>query len=211
MKDLLVLGVETSGRLCSVAWLRNDHILLEYNIEIANIHATLLAELVAKGFEMLALAPSETDLVAVATGPGSFTGLRIGLSYAKGFCYGLQKPIKGVSNFDVLAQSAPLKCKKIITLIDARQNNYYMARYLNGKQQLDSKKVVAKNELNGNSTEDSIIVANQPVADIAAMVIHGKYSAGLICRIGLHTFLATGKDVLEDLEPLYMQPFAGVK
>ena len=196
--------------VCSVAWFHSDRILLEYNIEIPNIHATLLAKLVIKGFELLAISPSEIDLVTVATGPGSFTGLRIGMSYAKGFCYGLQKPIKGISNFDVLACSAPINCKKIITVIDARRNNYYMALFSTGSKKIETKRLVAKNELTRYVTEDTIIVANQPVSDIHLPVIHGRYGAGLICRIGLHTFLEAGADAIESLEPSYMQPFAGV-
>jgi tRNA threonylcarbamoyladenosine biosynthesis protein TsaB len=210
MKELLVLGIETSGMVCSVAWYQSDRILLEYNIEIPHIHATLLAKLVMNGFEMLAILPSEIDLVAVAAGPGSFTGLRIGMSYAKGFCYGLGKPIKGVSNFEVLAISAPLSCKEIMTIIDARHNNYYMALFSNGQKQIETKRLMSKNELARHITNDTIIVTNQPVSDMHAPVIHGRYSAGLICRIGLHTFLEVGADELENLEPSYMQPFAGV-
>jgi tRNA threonylcarbamoyladenosine biosynthesis protein TsaB len=210
MQDLLVLGIETSGALCSVAWFRNNCILLEYNIQGANIHAALLAKLVQNGCNDLGIVPSEIGLVTVTTGPGSFTGLRIGMSYAKGLCYGLQKPIKGISNFEVLAESAPLNFKRLVTMVDARRNNYYIALFPDGNKQMECKKLIAKDELGQYLTKDTIIVSNQPVNDVEALIIHGRYGAGVTCKIGLQSYIAKGKDSLADLEPLYLQSFAGV-
>jgi tRNA threonylcarbamoyl adenosine modification protein YeaZ len=201
MKDRLVLGIETSGILCSVAWFQDDRVLLEYNMQVAHIHAALLAKLVKNGFEELAVSPS---------GPGSFTGLRIGMSYAKGLCFGLQKPIKGVSNFAVLAESAPLNFKRLITIIDARRNNYYMALFPDGTKQINDMKLIAKDELTPYLTEGTIIVANKPTHNSKGYMIHGRYGAGLICKIGLHLYVDKGADSLEELEPLYMESFAGM-
>jgi tRNA threonylcarbamoyladenosine biosynthesis protein TsaB len=210
MKDLLVLGIETSGILCSVAWFRNECILLEYNIEVANIHATLLAKLVKNGFEELAVPSSELDLITIATGPGSFTGLRIGMSYAKGLSFGMQKPIKGVTNFEILAYSAPLHYKRLVTLVDARRNNYYMAVFSDSQREILEKKLVSRDDIDQYLSDDTVIVSNGNVSGIEERLFVGRYGAGLLCRIGLRRFVEKGADSLGDLEPLYMHPFAGV-
>ena len=184
--------------------------LQEYSVEMANVHAALLAKLAKQGFDELQIKPFNTDLIAVATGPGSFTGLRIGLSYAKGLSYGLQKPIIGVSNFRILAQSAPPQNSKVVTLIDARRGNWYMAIFSGGKKDLIEKKLIAGKELSPYLSDDTIIVANQSVPGIENLHIIGTYGAGTLCQVGLNQYLEEGPDSLDALEPLYLQPFAGV-
>lgn len=99
----MILGVETSGLLCSIAWYENNHILLEYNIEKNQIHSAVLADLFQSGLNYLHKSVNDVSLIAIATGPGSYTGLRIGMSFIKGMCYGKNIPIIGISNFYVLA------------------------------------------------------------------------------------------------------------
>ena len=106
MSDHLVLGIETSGILCSVAWWQNGSVLLEYNLEKKNEHAVLLAALVERGFNELKIDHNTVTHVAVGSGPGSFTGLRIGMSYAKGFCFGHNIPLIPVTNFELLSDLA---------------------------------------------------------------------------------------------------------
>ena len=99
----MILGIETSGILCSIAWYENEHILLEYNIERNQVHSNVLADLFNNGMNHLNKRANDISLASIGCGPGSFTGLRIGMSFLKGLCFGSDIPIIGVSNFNVLA------------------------------------------------------------------------------------------------------------
>ncbi len=74
------------------------------------------------------------DLIAIDVGPGSFTGLRIGLSVAKGLAWAAEKPLVGVTSLDVMARSLPSTPLKICPLIDARKNEVYAALYKYGSE-----------------------------------------------------------------------------
>ena len=213
----LVLGIETSGILCSVAWVLEDRILLEYNIEMPNIHATLLPDLISEGLNKLKIKNEDINLVAVALGPGSFTGLRIGMSYAKGFCYGLKKPIVGVTNFEVLANQAPINFAPVYTLINAQRGKYYLGIFQDGIN-LYKAELITIDQIVSRVNEKSIILLNEMTEDmynelikVSSYIVKAGYSGSLICKSGLNKFNNHGADDLELLEPFYLQKFAGVK
>lgn len=214
---MLVLGIETSGILCSVGWVRDDKILLEYNIEMPNIHATLLADLVLEGSKKLQIECRDINLVAVALGPGSFTGLRIGMSYAKGLCYGLKIPIIGVTNFEVLAEQAPINTVPVYTLINGGHGKYYLGVFKDGIT-INKSEVITINQIQKKINKNSVIMVNgsgkgdfTELDKFAALIMETKYSAGLLCKIALKKYKINNKIDLELLEPLYLQSFAGVK
>jgi len=101
----MILALETSDILCSVAFWDKGQKLVEYNHELARQHASLIGDLVDNGLTFLSdpvrkdsMSIDDIKLVCVAIGPGSFTGLRIGLSYAQGFCLGRGLAVCGISN-----------------------------------------------------------------------------------------------------------------
>jgi tRNA threonylcarbamoyladenosine biosynthesis protein TsaB len=213
----IVLGIETSGVLCSVAWMLQDRILLELNIEKPNIHATLLADLIAESFTKLKIERNDIGLVAVASGPGSFTGLRIGMSYAKGFCYGRNIPIIGVTNFEILAKQASLDITSVHTLIYAKHGRYYLGIFEDGVN-LSKTKIVTSEQLPSILNKKYVVFLDNffeenhdKIEQSSANIIKGKYSAALVCQIGMNKFNNRGADNLTTLEPFYLQSFAGVK
>lgn len=102
-----ILCIETSTHLCSVALCERAQVLAARDEEDREqfTHAERLNVLVADLLDEAGRSMKNVKAVAVGTGPGSYTGLRIGLSAAKGFCYGLQIPIMGVGSLDVLCMS----------------------------------------------------------------------------------------------------------
>ena len=116
----MILAIETSATLCSVVFWEDDNILVQYNHNEPMQHARLLGQLVEKGLAELGPKADSLSAVAVAIGPGSFTGLRIGLSYAQGFCFGKNLPLVGVSNHQVLACQAVAQKEIIFSIIDAQ-------------------------------------------------------------------------------------------
>jgi len=103
----LILALETATKLCSVAIARDGVVLALRELESEkHIHAEKVNIFIAEVMEEAGLSLNELDAVAVGIGPGSYTGLRIGLSAAKGLCYALDKPLIGFSTLQVLVHSA---------------------------------------------------------------------------------------------------------
>jgi tRNA threonylcarbamoyladenosine biosynthesis protein TsaB len=218
MRDPLVLGIETSGILCSIAWWQKDSILLEYNLERKNEHAIVLAPHVEKGFKHLEINPAETSFVAIGSGPGSFTGLRIGMAYAKGFCFGHDIPLFPVTNFEVLADLVDENIFPIYTLIEAGKGNYYTGIFRSKKTDLDETGIYSISQLEEKISDEETIVVHEEnsigyftgVFEKTAKIIDGRYSAARICAMGNNNFLKGGQQQLHDIEPFYVQPFAGI-
>jgi tRNA threonylcarbamoyladenosine biosynthesis protein TsaB len=218
MSNPIVLGIETSGILCSVAWWQNDAILLEYNLERKNEHAVLLAVFVEKGFKKLGINPAETSYVALGSGPGSFTGLRIGMSYAKGFCYGHDIPLISVTNFEMLADLSEENVYPVYTLIEAGKGNYYTGIFKEDKTRLDEKNVYSVSQLEEKISDTGIIVVHEEnsqgyltqVFEKAIRIIDGQYSAAKLCSLGYHKLLRGEMNDISDIEPFYLQAFAGI-
>ncbi|MEX1132317.1 MAG: tRNA (adenosine(37)-N6)-threonylcarbamoyltransferase complex dimerization subunit type 1 TsaB [Flavobacteriales bacterium] len=122
----LILAIETATKLCSVALGRGDQLLAIREIDNEKLaHAEKVNVFIAEVMEEAGLSLKDLDAVAVGIGPGSYTGLRIGLSAAKGLCYALDKPIIGQSTLATLVKSArvahgPLE-GTLWPMIDARR------------------------------------------------------------------------------------------
>jgi tRNA threonylcarbamoyladenosine biosynthesis protein TsaB len=218
MNNYFVLGIETSGILCSIAWWQNHQTLLEYNIERKNAHATILAELIDDGFKELNLEPQALTFVAVGSGPGSFTGLRIGMAYAKGLCYGLNIPVIPVSHFELLADQVDNNSFPIYTLIDARKGNFYAAVFNTNKTIQDENYLINITQLEKILPQSgNIIIYHENLKESfvesfykEGSIIKGKYSAKRICALGLNKYINKDYLGIDQTEPFYLQSFAGV-
>ncbi|MCW5900196.1 MAG: tRNA (adenosine(37)-N6)-threonylcarbamoyltransferase complex dimerization subunit type 1 TsaB [Flavobacteriales bacterium] len=103
----LLLAIETATKLCSVALGRDGQVLAIREVDSEKLaHAEKVNVFIAEVMEEAGLPLKDLDAVAVGIGPGSYTGLRIGLSAAKGLCYALDKPIIGISTLAALVQAA---------------------------------------------------------------------------------------------------------
>lgn len=102
----LILCIETGTDICSVGIAKEGELLSLRESDEGRDHARKVAVFVDELLRETGIAPDELDAVAVGKGPGSYTGLRIGVSFAKGLCYGLQKPLVAVGSLDALAEVA---------------------------------------------------------------------------------------------------------
>ncbi|ONI44684.1 tRNA (adenosine(37)-N6)-threonylcarbamoyltransferase complex dimerization subunit type 1 TsaB [Candidatus Epulonipiscioides gigas] len=128
---MLILAIDSSSQSGSVAFIRNGKMIGEFFINDQLTHSITLMPMLEKLKEILDINLSELSAVAVSTGPGSFTGLRIGISSAKAICQALNVPIIGINTLDVLAHSVPIISNKIICpILDARKNQVYTASYI---------------------------------------------------------------------------------
>lgn len=102
----LILCIETGTDICSVGIAKDGELLSLRESDEGRDHARKVAVFVDELLRETGIAPDELDAVAVGKGPGSYTGLRIGVSFAKGLCYGLQKPLVAVGSLDALTEVA---------------------------------------------------------------------------------------------------------
>lgn len=124
-----LLALDTTSHGCSVAISDDHRILAELIIEKKETHSKHLMSLIDSAIHVAGMALDDLDAFAVARGPGSFTGLRIGLSTIKGICFATEKPLVGVSSLEALAQGAAGFGFPVCPIIDARKNEVYQALY----------------------------------------------------------------------------------
>lgn len=130
-----ILAIETSGKYCSVALIHEG--LAEYNREdnVEMNHARAIGPFVEDCMREASRKEWKIDAVAVSMGPGSYTGLRIGMSMAKGLCFSLDVPLIGVSTLKLLAVKAMFRNMEwegdeiLVPMIDARRMEVYTAAY----------------------------------------------------------------------------------
>ena len=130
---MTILHIETSTNVCSVAVSEGSEcVFFKMNDEGMN-HAALLSLFVRDALDSLKSAGKLPDAIAVSSGPGSYTGLRIGVSTAKGLCYGYEIPLIAVDTLAVMAAEAAARAKDtsllLCPMIDARRMEVYTAIY----------------------------------------------------------------------------------
>lgn len=124
-----IIAVDTSTTSCSVAVVDEDSLLAEMTIIRDQTHSKHLMDIIHTVIGFSGLAISAVDGFAVTRGPGTFTGLRIGISTVKGLAVASGKPIVGVSSLDALAEQCACSGYLICPLIDARRGEVYFSRY----------------------------------------------------------------------------------
>lgn len=130
-----ILNIETSGKICSVAISKDGAIEYQLEDHEGMRHAEVLAPFVEKCMEELKRKEDKLDAVAVSIGPGSYTGLRIGLSLAKGVAFSRNIPLIGVSTLQILAVKAMFRSfdftgeELLVPMIDARRMEVFTGVY----------------------------------------------------------------------------------
>ncbi len=117
---MIVLGLDTAVGACSVAVLADDEPLAALSEPMLRGHQERLALMVQEAMDQAGLAFKALDRIGVTVGPGSFTGLRVGLAFAKGLGLALARPVVGVGTLDALAASEP-GADLTVAAIDARR------------------------------------------------------------------------------------------
>jgi len=124
-----VLAVDTSAGVAAVAIMENGRLLGEYILNNKKTHSQKLIPLIKGLMDNLELKPADIDLYAVSSGPGSFTGLRIGVATIKAIAYAVNKPAIGIPTLDALAFNISPTDSLICPIMDARNNQVYTALY----------------------------------------------------------------------------------
>ena len=124
-----ILGIDTSSMAASVAVIEDNKLICEYTINTKKTHSQKLMPMIENMLSLSDLNVREIDAIAVCEGPGSFTGLRIGMATAKAIAHVNDIPVIGVNSLEVLAANMNLCDKKICSILDAQRNQVYTGRY----------------------------------------------------------------------------------
>ncbi len=129
-----ILGIETATSVCSVCILENSQLIAEYTTNITKTHSQRLMPMIKHVLANVELTPKDIGAIAVSIGPGSFTGVRIGISAAKGMAIALGIQTAGVSTLDGIAYDLTnLYTGQVCVITDARRKQVYTGIYESAK------------------------------------------------------------------------------
>jgi len=129
-----ILCIETSTSVCSVAMVKDGIAIASHEEHVPNSHGSVVTLLIERLVASTGIVPGDFNAVAVSAGPGSYTGLRIGVSVAKGLCYALGIPLIAIPSLEVMAAGVeaaklPAGVKLLCPMMDARRMEVYSALY----------------------------------------------------------------------------------
>ena len=123
---MLILGIDTSTKICTCSIFDSENgVIAETSLSVKKNHSNIVMPIIDNLFKISDLTINDIDKIAVAIGPGSFTGVRIALGIAKGLAMALKKPLIAVNELDILEAIASGNENEIIPLIDARKERVY--------------------------------------------------------------------------------------
>lgn len=125
-----VLGIDTSSDVASVAVINDDRLIAEYTLNFKKTHSERLMPMIDEMLASCQHSLDDIDVFAVSVGPGSFTGLRIGIATAKGLAHACNKPIVPVCSLSAMAYNLPMCEHLIVPIMDARRQQVYTATYI---------------------------------------------------------------------------------
>ena len=220
---MIVLGIESATSVCGVGLATEDKPIADYRLNIGTVHAEWLPEAVKNMLEDVGILGEELDGIAVSVGPGSFTGLRIGLGLAKGLAFGWDKPLIAVPTMAGLISQIPPLCETACVLISARKGECYLGVYhwQDGWKPANNPTTVQETDILGKLPDDAIIfigeaalrcrklLKNMPGAQFPPLSLMLPSGYG-VASTGIQ-LLKSGK--ISDIDtavPYYVKRFQGV-
>ncbi|MDF2944708.1 MAG: hypothetical protein K0S01_3566 [Herbinix sp.] len=218
-----LLALDSSGLVASVAVVTEETMLAEYTVNYKKTHSQTLLPMLQEIVKMVDMDISEVDAIAVAAGPGSFTGLRIGSATAKGLGLALNKPIIAVPTLDGLAYNLFGTDKLICPLMDARRNQVYTGLYdfignefriVRKQMAVTIEEIVEEiNQLgrdviflgDGTAVYKEIIEEKTKVNFEFAPIHLNRQRAGAIGALGIHLYKNNQMETAEKHEPVYLR------
>ncbi|MFT7622413.1 MAG: tRNA threonylcarbamoyladenosine biosynthesis protein TsaB [Myxococcota bacterium] len=217
---MLTLAVETAGRTGSVALVRDDEIVEQRFMEPARGHGGLLLAEIDALLTGHNLKPADLDLFAACAGPGSFTGVRVGLATAKALAWALGKPVAGLQSLEVLAHNAldPGIAPGIVApVLDARKREVYGSAYrLDGSAltlivpavvEPPSRFLARVTEAAGGAVVHWLGSGTAEYADVfGSSALDGRIHAGILGRLAARTYAEQGVEGLAAPVARYVRP-----
>lgn len=211
-----ILAIDTSALTATAAILSEDMLIGEISTTTKLTHSQTIMPMIDELLKKVSLDITDIDLFACSEGPGSFTGLRIGIGTIKGLAYGLQKPVVGVSTLEALAHNIDITDLVICPIMDARRGQVYngLYRYNDGRLTcIEEPRALSIEELCGELTErtlfvgDGVNVHKEKIKEFLGDNAVFASPQNLLQRAGSVAFAALGKEAVssEDLTAVYLR------
>ena len=224
---MIILAMDTTSQAMSVALLQGDRVLAELYLDAGRRHEETLVPAVEQVLFSAGVVMSDIDLFACASGPGSFTGVRVGLGTAKGFARALNKPLAGVSSLEALAMNGVCGGMPICPMMDARRGEIFAALYT-GKpgdnlEQIIPEQVTTPERFIDGIEGDILFLGDgsEVYREIIQLKLQGRAhfagpaahrpSAATVGRIALKKIDSDDSLPQREVEPRYLRPsYAGM-
>lgn len=213
----IILNIETATKNCSVALAKNGKTILCKEIaDQGYAHAEKLHVFIETLLNETAIRLSEIDAIAVSKGPGSYTGLRIGVSAAKGLCYALNSPLIAIDTLEIVANQVTQNDGLIVPMLDARRMEVYSAVFNKQKEKIGATQAeiltmesyAAHNEkiyFVGDCQEKCQTVLTQPNFEFLPNIVYP--SANEMSALSFQKFTQNQWEDVAYFEPFYLKDF----
>jgi tRNA threonylcarbamoyladenosine biosynthesis protein TsaB len=214
---MICLGIDTSGVIARVAVMGDQGAPASLSTDSGKNHSETLLTSVCEVLERAGTTLASVGLIAVGLGPGTWTGLRVGITTAKALAYALAVPVIGISTLDAIAAGATDYDGKLVVIVDARRSEVYGRRYdVDGRGGItvDGDFFVAPPEsLDRFVGADYALVGNGTALlgeedRRKRHILSARFDdvdAGVICRLARERFLHVGPDNPHDVMPIYVR------
>ncbi|MGC3945155.1 MAG: tRNA (adenosine(37)-N6)-threonylcarbamoyltransferase complex dimerization subunit type 1 TsaB [Chryseolinea sp.] len=214
-----LLSLETSTDVCSVAVHQEGALLAVAELHMGQAHASKLAVLIKEVMSIADVSVKDLNAVAVSAGPGSYTGLRIGTSTAKGLCYALDIPLVAVGTLDLMAEQMKTVAQKDALrcpMIDARRMEVYCALYNNeGRINEVEARVIDEHSFSDQLNSGRVIFGGNGSGKCRTAITHNNAvflegifpSAKYLGKLAYGKLLETDVEDLMRFEPFYLKEF----
>lgn len=216
----LLLSLETSSKICSVAVHNNADLISSTELHIEQSHASKLAPIIESTLKVAGIERSHLSAIVVSSGPGSYTGLRIGVSTAKGLCYALRIPLIAINTLDITAYEVSRVNSDnalLCPMIDARRMEVYCKITDNDLKDVlpVEARVIDENSfkdlLQSNRIYffgDGALKCQSVIKHVNAGFLDGIYpKASLLGKLGYQKFIHNETEDLVSFEPFYLKQF----
>jgi tRNA threonylcarbamoyladenosine biosynthesis protein TsaB len=210
----LILSIETSGATCGAAISEGSEIVAEYSVFGKNLHDKLNAELIRRLLNDNGLAVGDLDAVAVSSGPGSFTGLRIGGSIAKGLCFENEPKLISVPTLSAYAFAAAdfarsVEAGEIIAIISSHKDLLYCQRFnIDAEEKSPAEMITIQEFLEIEAGRHILCGAGASVRKDGFTLPYLRIPRASFISALAYKFFKEGKfSKAEDYEPVYVQEF----
>jgi len=217
---LNILALETTERIGSLAVAQDDNLLLHLRLSEQMRSAQSVAPGLRHLLDRIGWKPSDVDLVALTIGPGSFTGLRIGVATAKAFAYAVGAEVLGVDTLETIAAAAPSRFDRVAVAVDAQRGEVVAATFtrgVDGRPKLESRSCLLEVETWIEQVPPGVPLSGPILRRIASRLPPGTIltpeatwapKASIVARLAARHYAAGRRDDLWKLAPVYSRQSA---